>query len=66
MADISDTPTVWVFNGAPSSFPSAVFRTKELADAWISKHKVTGTLTRYPFDQGVYEWALERGYFTPK
>jgi hypothetical protein len=43
-----------------------VFTTKLLAEAWISKHKLTGTLTRYPLDLGVFEWALERGYFTPK
>jgi hypothetical protein len=66
MADMSDIPTVWVFNGARSNFPSAVFTTRELAEAWISKNKVTGTLTRYPLDQGAFEWALERGYFVPK
>ena len=66
MADMSDIPTVWVFNGARSNFPSAVFMTRELAESWISTHKLTGTLTRYPLDQGVYEWAIERGYFAPK
>lgn len=66
MADMSDVPSVWVFNGARANFPSGVFTTKELATAWIAKHKLSGTLTRYPLDQGVYEWALERGYFKPK
>jgi hypothetical protein len=63
MADMSDVPRVWVFNGARSNFPSGVFTTRELANLWISAHKLTGTLTRYPLDQGVYEWATERGYF---
>jgi len=66
MADMSDIPTVWVFNGARSNFPSAVFTVRELAEAWIAKHQLTGTLTRYPLDQGAFEWALERGYFKPK
>lgn len=66
MADMSDVPTVWVFNGARSNFPSAVFTARELAHHWISAHKLTGTLTRYPLDQNVYEWAIERGYFEPK
>jgi hypothetical protein len=66
MADMSDVPTVWVFNGARSNFPSAVFNSRELAEEWISEHNLTGTLTRYPLDEGVYEWAVRRGYFTPK
>ena len=66
MADMSDIPTVWVFNGARSNFPSAIFTKRDGAETWILKHKLTGTLTRYPIDQGVYEWALERKYFVPK
>jgi hypothetical protein len=66
MADMSNPPTVWVFNGARSNFPSAIFTTRELAEEWIARHRVTGTLTRYPLDQGVYEWAVEHGYFKPK
>jgi hypothetical protein len=66
MADMSDVPTVWVFNGARSNFPSAVFTTRELAEVWISKHALSGTLTRYPLDLGVYEWATDRGYFAAK
>jgi hypothetical protein len=66
MADMNDIETVWVFNGAKSDFPSAVFTQKALAEEWIRKHRLTGTLTRYPLDMGVYEWALERKYFTPK
>jgi hypothetical protein len=29
------------------------------------KNRLTGILTLYPVDIGVYEWAIERGMFTP-
>ncbi len=56
---------MWVFNGARSQFPAGVFSTKEAAEAWISLHCLTGVLTRYPIDCGVYEWAITSGYFSP-
>ncbi len=65
MAGIPPAPTVWVFDGARRNSPSAVFTTKELAEAWISENEVTGTLTRYPLDPGVCQWAVERGKCTP-
>jgi hypothetical protein len=57
---------VWVFDGARSQFPSGVFRQRATAEEWISRQKLTGTLTLYPLDVGVYEWAVERGYFKPR
>jgi hypothetical protein len=48
---------VWVFNAANSRFPSGVFSTKDLAEAWIRENKLTGTLTAYPLDIGVFNWA---------
>ncbi|MBX7103688.1 MAG: hypothetical protein K1X57_06380 [Gemmataceae bacterium] len=57
--------SVWVFNGG-GNFPAAVFTTRELAEAWIAGHKLTGVLTKYPVDVGVYEWAIECGAFEPK
>lgn len=56
---------VWVFNGG-GSFPAAVFTTREQGEAWIATHKVSGVLTKYPLDVGVYEWAIECGAFKPK
>ena len=56
---------IWVFNGANSRFPSGIFMEKELAEHWIKKHKLTGTLTLYPINKGVYDWAIEQGNFTP-
>ena len=56
---------IWVFNGAASQFPSGVFSSKEIAEEWITKHNLTGVLTKYPVDIGVYEWAIQNGFFTP-
>lgn len=56
----------WVFNGETANFPSAVFSERKLAEDWIRRHKLTGTLTAYPVDIGAYQWCLEKDYFTPK
>jgi hypothetical protein len=64
MANMTDIPTVWIFNGARSNFPSGVFSQRELAEAWIKKHLLTGTLTRYPVDISAYDWAISKGFFT--
>jgi hypothetical protein len=58
--------SVWVFNGSRGNFPAGVFTSRDLAEAWIAKHGLSGTLTKYPLDTGVYEWALECGAFKPK
>lgn len=57
---------VWVFNGAKGSFPSGVFLKKSIAERWIEQHGLSGTLTCYPVDKGVYDWAIEKGHFSPK
>lgn len=57
---------VWVFCGPKAVFPSGLFSTRELAEAWITKHRLTGTLTWYPIDEGAYDWAVRSGVFTPK
>jgi hypothetical protein len=57
---------VWVFSGESSRFPSAVFRSRDAAEPWIRSHRVSGVLTAYPLDVGVYDWAVVSGFFTPK
>ena len=57
--------TVWVFSGAGSRFASGVFADKETACIWISKHKLSGLLTRYPLGEGVYDWAVAEKLFNP-
>ncbi|WP_223847367.1 DUF7710 domain-containing protein [Hymenobacter montanus] len=56
---------MWVFHGVGGHFASGVFTTREKAEAWIEHHGLTGVLTRYPLDQGVYDWALEQQAFQP-
>jgi hypothetical protein len=57
-------PPIWVFtgDGPTRAHPSGVFSSKEIAETWIAKHRLSGMLTAYPLDQGVFEWAIERGY----
>jgi len=57
---------VWVFNGANSSTPSAVFRHRSDAESWIASNKLSGMLTLHPVNCPVYDWAIQRGFFTPK
>lgn len=57
--------TVWVFCGEKSTFPSGVFLTRELAEAWISSHELSGALTAYTVNTGVYDEAVRTGAFVP-
>jgi hypothetical protein len=63
---IDESEFIWVFNGEGGRFPSAVFRSKEAASAWIAHHGLTGLLAGYPPDVGVYDWAVANGNFKPK
>ena len=56
----------WVFQGASARFPSGIFLSREKAEQWIKINALTGILTAYPVDIGVYDWAIARGTFTPK
>jgi hypothetical protein len=57
---------VWVFNSGWKGFPSGVFTTRELAENWIAENHLSGTLTKYPLNLGVYHWAIQTGLFKPK
>ncbi|MCK7555648.1 hypothetical protein MKQ70_11735 [Chitinophaga sedimenti] len=57
---------IWIFNGENSRFGSGAFSTLTKAEEWISKNKLTGVLTRYPVDMGVYEWAIAHDLFSVK
>lgn len=56
---------VWVFNGPKSGLPSGIFTELGRAERWVEEHRLTGTLTAYPLDTGVYEWAIAGGIFRP-
>lgn len=57
---------IWVFKGDAGIFPSGVFSSREKAECWIAARGLSGCLTNYPLDIGVYEWAIEQGVFKPK
>jgi hypothetical protein len=62
-----EAPTsVWLFHGVEANFTGAVFTSRERGEEWVAANKLTGMLTRYPVDTGVYDWAIARGLFTPK
>lgn len=62
---------VWVFTGARSSanttpsFPGGVSSSLEGVEAWIKEHSLSGTVTLYRIDVGVYDWAIANGHFKP-
>lgn len=64
MAD--ELQAVWVFHGASAPFSSGVFTSKQAADQWIARHQLSGMLTKYPLDTGVYDWAIAEGLFQPR
>ena len=48
---------VWIFSASGAPFPGGAFSTLERAEAWIAAHRLTGTLTAYPLDEGAFHWA---------
>jgi hypothetical protein len=56
---------LWIFNGANTKLPAAVFSSEELAAAWIKQNRLSGTLTQYPLDMSALDWATESGWFQP-
>jgi hypothetical protein len=57
---------VWIFSGGNSRFGSGVFSNRENAEKWIAKYQLSGVLTLYPVDEGVYDWAIRNKFFAPK
>jgi hypothetical protein len=57
--------TVWIFVGDGGKWRSGVFSSREAAIEWISGHRLTGMITEYPVDVGVYDWAVASGSFRP-
>jgi hypothetical protein len=57
---------IWIFVASNAHFPGGVFISKSEAEYWIKKHSLSGVLTEYPVGIGVFEWALDKGYFKPK
>ncbi|USE71335.1 hypothetical protein CTT31_19815 [Pseudoalteromonas maricaloris] len=51
--------SVWIFNKNNAAFSGGVFSKLDLAENWIKDNSLTGILTKYPLDQGVFDWAVE-------
>ena len=51
--------SVWIFNGVNSKFSGGVFNNLDDAEKWIKENKLTGMLTKYPLNRGVFDWAKE-------
>src|SRR5436190_4561121 len=62
----SDEDYAWVFLGEGAQHPSGVFTRLEIAEDWIQRHELSGLLTAYPINTGVWEWAVDHEYFVPK
>ena len=57
---------IWVFVGENSRFPSGLFVSFEVGKEWVALHKLSGVLTKYPLNEGAYDWAIANGLFLPK
>nr|BAJ06985.1 putative uncharacterized protein [uncultured bacterium] len=57
---------VRVFNGSGADFPCGVFSSRAAAEAKIRKYGLEGTLTAFPPNSLVYDWAISKGLFKPK
>ena len=57
---------VWVFCGEGARFPSGVFGSLATAKSWVASKGLSGLLTSYPVDVGVYGWAVDGGHFEPR
>jgi len=57
---------IWVFVGSNAKFPSGIFTEEAYAQDWIKKYRLSGVLTLYPLDRGIYDWAINNNTFSVK
>ncbi len=57
---------MWVFVGDNSNFPSGIFTEYENAKSWIERYNLSGTLSIFPIDEGVFDWAIKNNALTIK
>jgi len=63
---IDTNRSVWVFNSTNKGLPGGIFDNLKLAEKWIAKNKLTGTLTQYPVNQGTLDWAIQNNMVNMK
>jgi hypothetical protein len=61
-----DMKDVWIFHGEGGRFSSGVFDSLKKAEEWIGRGNLSGILSQYPVNKGIYDWALENEYFEIK
>lgn len=60
------SPGIYIFNGENARLPSGAFSELARAEEWIAAHRLSGLLTWYPLDAGVYDYAVANNLFAPK
>ncbi|WP_297575759.1 hypothetical protein [uncultured Campylobacter sp.] len=55
---------IWIFSNKNTIL--GAFYQKELAEIFIKKYSLSGTLTAYPINEPIYEWSIENEFFAPK
>jgi len=58
--------SVWIFNKNNANFSGGVFNELKLAESWIKVNLLSGILTKYPLNQGVFDWAVENNMHSIK
>ncbi|MEP2653418.1 MAG: hypothetical protein ABJH06_15660 [Paraglaciecola sp.] len=58
--------SVWVFNKNNANFSGGVFNELVLAEIWIKDNLLSGIFTKYPLNQGVFDWAVENNMHSIK
>ncbi|MDF7813831.1 hypothetical protein [Hymenobacter sp. YC55] len=61
--DLLVNVSVWVFHGMGGRFTTGVFTSRQQAEQWIQQHRLSGMLTNYPLNRGVYDWAVQQEFF---
>lgn len=57
---------LWVFIAPGAGIPGGVFSERALAEEWIAKHSLSGTLFTVVLDSPPYDDAILNGLFTPR
>ena len=55
---------VWIFARGANDAPGGVFTSRDAAEEWIRRNRLSGVLTAYPLDEGSYDWAMRHGLVT--
>jgi len=58
--------SVWVFNVVKSQLSGGIFENLEQGELWIEENNLTGMLTKYPLNRGVFDWAKENDLINMK